>query len=146
MRSTNRSELIRLIAANRWTRIGESERAILVAAIPNLSAADLRRSPVPVDPPWQGVVQRTLEDLESSLRAFSEIYAGRADLRRFCRNEVIRAKDHARLASRNRRLSEDKRRMKSEMVEWMLVWLDDPAMFSTWVDLRRRKLETNMHL
>lgn len=144
MRSTNRGELLRLIAAHRWTRIGESERAVLLESIPNLSASDLKRSPIPVEPPWRGVDQRSLDVLESSLRAFSEIYAGQPGLRAFCRTEVIRAKDHARLASRNRRVSDDKRRTKSEMVEWMLVWLDDPALFPTWVELRRRELETNM--
>jgi hypothetical protein len=27
--------------------------------------------------------------------------------------------------------------LKAEMFEWMLVWLDDPAMFPTWAQLRR---------
>ena len=144
MRSTSKSKIQGIVASNHWTRIGESERAALLVLIPDLTSADLKRIDIPVDEPWQGVNQKTFDDLESSLVAFCEIYSSRPDLRPFCRREVIRAKDHARLASRNRHSSEEKRRVKSEMVEWMLIWLDDPAIFPTWVQLRRQKLEPNM--
>lgn len=30
--------------------------------------------------------------------------------------------------------------MKAEMVEWMLVWLDDPAMFPAWASVRRLRI------
>jgi hypothetical protein len=30
--------------------------------------------------------------------------------------------------------------MKAEMVEWMLVWLDDPAIFPAWIQLRRQRM------
>jgi hypothetical protein len=50
---------------------------------------------------------------------------------------VIAAKDRARWASRNPRADETARRRKADMREWMLVWLDDPAMFETWARLRR---------
>jgi hypothetical protein len=95
-----------------------------------------------VDPPYAGVDQSGFEALEKSLRAIGEVYAAsgqqdRPDKARLCREVVIEAKDHARLASRNQRLSDEKRALKQEMVEWMLVWLDDPAMFPAWVDLRK---------
>jgi hypothetical protein len=30
--------------------------------------------------------------------------------------------------------------MKAEMVEWMLVWLGDPAIFPAWIQLRRQNM------
>ncbi|MDE3198949.1 MAG: hypothetical protein KGN84_21550 [Acidobacteriota bacterium] len=139
MRSTNKAAVRELIERNRWSRIGETEWSRLAASIPKLTTSDLRSAGIPVDPPWTGVMQHTIEELDASLRAFGEIYALRPGLRRFCRAEVIRAKDHARLASRNRRTDEEKRALKSEIVEWMLVWLGDPAMFPAWADLRGRQ-------
>src|SRR5581483_8480197 len=82
--------------------------------------------------------------LETSLIALAEVYAARPDLRRFTRSQVIAAKDRARWASRNLRVEEAVRRRKAEMLEWMLVWLDDPAMFETWVRLRRQAMESGV--
>ena len=31
----------------------------------------------------------------------------------------------------------EKRAQKEEMVQWMLVWLENPAIFPQWVKLRR---------
>lgn len=75
----------------------------------------------------------SLEELRVSLDALTAAYG--TDPRN-TRARVIAAKDRARYASRNLRASEDKRALKAEMVEWLLVWLDDPAMFSTWVSLK----------
>jgi len=30
--------------------------------------------------------------------------------------------------------------LKEEMVDWMLVWLDDPAMFPAWAEIRRGRV------
>jgi hypothetical protein len=46
---------------------------------------------------------------------------------------VIAAKSRARFLSR-------KYPLKAEMVEWMLVWLGDPAMFPAWAQLRRERI------
>jgi hypothetical protein len=125
-----------LIAARGWTRIGEAEWNDLAAAMPTLATADLNNAGVPVDAPWSGVEQKTLDNLERSLCALTEVYGSRPELRRFCRREVIRAKDRARRAARNARVSEEKRALKAEMVEWMLVWLGDPAIFPGWARVR----------
>ena len=68
----------------------------------------------------------TFRELEASLRELSALYAANEDRRREFRDAVIAAKDRARFASRNKRASELKRRIKTEMVEWVLVWLGDP--------------------
>jgi predicted aminopeptidase len=86
---------------------------------------------------------KTLDDLEVSLREFQRRYAEERSVRRELRDVVIRTKDRARFASRNPKVSEEKRAAKEEMVQWMLVWLDDPAIFGDWVTLRRAKLGTD---
>jgi hypothetical protein len=86
-------------------------------------------------------VQHTLDELESSLRELREVYATRPDLRRYCRDQVIAAKDRARWVARGAHATEDKRRLKTEMADWMLVWLGDPAMFPTWAEMRRGRIE-----
>ena len=80
---------------------------------------------------------KTLDELEASLRELQQLYAEQPAQRRELRDAVIGAKDRARFASRNPKVSAEKRSIKEEMVQWMLVWLDDPAMFGDWVTLRR---------
>jgi hypothetical protein len=97
----------------------------------------LRDLKVPVEPPYCGVRQTTLEELEASLIELEQVYhQGSPELQRYCRRVVIEAKDHARLASRHPR----HRALKEEMVRWMLVWLENPEVFETWARLRRQQL------
>ncbi len=124
------------VAARGWTAIGELEWRELRAALPDVSEATVRGCGIPVDAPWCGVNAHSFDELEQCLRQLSHVYAERADLRRYCRDQVIAAKDRARWASK----SEPKNVMKAEIVEWMLVWLDDPAVFPSWVGLRRQHM------
>jgi hypothetical protein len=123
-----------LVTARGWGLIGEDEWQELRAALPEVSEATIRRSGIEIAQPWRGVAQHTIEELDQSLRELSSIYEQRPDLRRYCRDQVIAAKDRARYLSRTRPL-------KAEMVEWMLVWLGDPAMFPAWAGLRRKSLQ-----
>jgi hypothetical protein len=85
---------------------------------------------------------KSFEELETSLRELSGRYAeSAAEERKELRATVIKSKDRARSTSRNSRVSEAKRAEKAEMVEWMLVWLGDPAMFGEWVALRKARLD-----
>ena len=124
------------VAARGWTAIGESEWRELRAALPDISEATLRECGIPIEAPWCGANAHSFDELEQCLRELSRVFGERADLRRYCRDQVIAAKDRARWASKN----ELKRVMKAEMVEWMLVWLDDPALFPVWVALRRQHM------
>jgi len=83
---------------------------------------------------------KTLDELEASLREFQRMYAEEPLRRRALRDVVIRTKDRARHASRNPKVSPEKRAEKEEMVQWMLVWLDDPSLCGDWVTLRREQL------
>ena len=50
--------------------------------------------------------------------------------------QVIAAKDRAKFAAK-------KKPEKAEMVEWMMVWLENPAVFPAWVEARKRRLAAN---
>jgi hypothetical protein len=109
---------------------------MIEASIPGISAAHAQDLEIPVEPPWYGVRQHSLEELRASLEELARVYALRSDLRRFCRTQVIAAKERARGAAINQRVSAEKRRIKAEMLDWMLVWLGDPALFTSWIGLR----------
>ncbi|MFN0171822.1 MAG: hypothetical protein ACKV22_35870 [Bryobacteraceae bacterium] len=94
--------------------------------------------------PYGGVRQSTYEDLEASLLELARVYAnarqaGNTGLCRTCRDVVIEAKNHSRMAALNPRVSAARRLVKAEMREWMLVWLESPEVFGPWVTLRKRQ-------
>lgn len=101
----------------------------------------LRECGLPLAPLLEGVRQDTFENLERTLLLLWQEYAA-ADRegRRQCRALVIAAKDHARLAARNPKVSEDKRQQKEEMLLWILTWLENPGAFELWVGLRKLRL------
>jgi hypothetical protein len=103
----------------------------------------LRATGLPFDQPYAGVRQHTFEELEESLRAILEAYsaaqaAGDRDRARYCRRQVIAAKDRAKFMAANPRTDEAKRAEKAEMAQWMLVWLENPEVFPAWADARKR--------
>lgn len=101
----------------------------------------LRGCGVPLAPLLEGVRQETFENLERTLLLLWQEYAGAgSEVRKQCRTLVIEAKDRARLAARNPKVSEDKRQQKQEMVLWMLTWLENPDAFELWVGLRKLRL------
>jgi hypothetical protein len=139
-RITKKQRVLDFAAARGWDEIGEKEWRELRSALNDISETTLRASGIPIGAPWRGVAAHSMDELGSSLRELSRVYETRLDLRRYCRDQVIAAKDRARWAARSPKASESKRRMKAEMVEWMVVWLDDPAMFPVWVELRKEKM------
>jgi hypothetical protein len=138
-KATKRDRFSAMLAENRWTAIQSTEWELLRH---NFSESSLREwlaeAGIPVDQPYRGVQTKTIEALEESLVAMTELYVGVSDARRVCRATVIASKDRTRFASKNEKVELDKRALKAEMVEWMLVWLDDPAMFPAWAAIRRK--------
>ncbi len=122
-----------------WDRVGRAEWKTLREHFAQTSESTVRDAlaelPVPVEQPFAGVGTKTLEELERSLIAMAASYPS---ARRECREVVIAAKDRTRFAAGNAKATPEKRALKAEMVEWMLVWLGDPAMFPAWVELRKR--------
>lgn len=103
----------------------------------------LRDTGLPFEQPYSGIRQHTWEELEQSLREMQAIYAeasaaGNRERARYCRRQVIAAKDRARFLARNPRLPSEKREQKEEMAQWMLVWLENPEVFPAWVEARKR--------
>jgi len=135
-RISKKDRVLQFAAERGWTHLGEAEWNEIRDALPDISESIIRESGLKISAPWSGLNTHSLEALNGDLRAFCRVHETRADLRRYCREQVIRAKERARWAAKNPKLEENKRAMKSEMVEWMLVWLDDPAVFPVWAQLR----------
>ncbi len=103
----------------------------------------LRETGLPFAQPFAGIRQHTFEELEQSLRELLEVYtaanaAGDRERARYCRRQVIAAKDRAKFLARGPRTSAAKRAEKEEMTQWMLVWLENPEIFPAWVEARKR--------
>ena len=113
-----------------------------------ISSAYLRKlvlaSGLPMDPVVEGVRQDSFEELERTLIGIGEEYAkalesGDTARAARCRQAVITCKEHAHLAARRRAASSETRTLKEEMAAWMLLWLENPAIFPTWLSLRKNR-------
>ncbi len=103
----------------------------------------MRACGVPLSASVEGVRQDNFEELERTLVALTGEYlsaqqSGDADLARSCRKAVIAGKEHALLAARRADASDSRRALKQEMAQWMLLWLENPALFPAWVALRKK--------
>jgi hypothetical protein len=140
-KTSKRQQLSEYLAAQGWASVGTQEWQQLRADFPEWKERSLRQllsqCGAKVEQPWAGVNTKSLEQLEASLTAMTEVYALDPELGKLCRTLVIAAKDQARFVSRSARVGVEKREVKKEMVEWMLVWLGDPAMFPTWAGMRK---------
>ena len=79
----------------------------------------------------------TLSGAKRSLVAMSEEYARAPDATRAedVRRAVRQAKDKLKLVL-TRKLAPEKRSVKEEVLQWMLVWLENPMVFESWVAVR----------
>jgi hypothetical protein len=88
------------------------------------------------------VHSRDAEAAAESLLAMSTEYAqaraaGDALRAEDVRRAVRQAKDRLRLIVRRRNLREETRAEKQELLEWFLVWLENPSIFPPWLEVRR---------
>ncbi|MGA3019330.1 MAG: hypothetical protein ABSF62_19570 [Bryobacteraceae bacterium] len=103
----------------------------------------LRSTGLPFEQPYAGIRQHTFEELEQTLGEMLAVYAEAAAAQdraraRYARRQVIAAKDRARFLTRSSRTPTEKKVQKEEMVQWMLVWLENPEVFPAWVAARKR--------
>jgi hypothetical protein len=135
------------LAAHPIAAIGESEWRDLLRVLTPISESYLREllraTGLPFAQPYAGVHQKSFEELERALREILAIYteavhAGDRALARYCRRQVIAAKDRARFIARSPKTAPEKQAQKNEMAQWMLVWLENPAVFPVWVEIRKR--------
>jgi len=138
-----------IIAELGLQRIAEPEWRRLAAELAPISESYLRRllreTGVPVAQPFAGVRQANFDELEASLIEMEHVYAqareaGDRARAQYCRSQVIQAKDHARLAAHSPSATAEKKSQKEEMIQWMLVWLENPAVFEEWVKLRKGRV------
>ena len=123
------------MGAPEWAELREALAPIADAYLRRL----LRESGARLAPLIEGVRQSDFDELERTLVALSQLYsAGDRETLQECRRAVIEAKQHARWAARRARPDEAKRQTKEEMIQWMLVWLENPAVFPAWAPLRRK--------
>ncbi len=109
---------ISLVDRTQWDRLRASLAPISEGYLRRL----LRASGVPLTPEVEGVRQENFSQLERTLLAAEHPAA------------VREAKLHAELA---RRSPNANRAVKTEMIEWMRVWLETPSAFPVWVRLRK---------
>src|ERR1035437_7466345 len=107
----------------------------------------LRAAGLPFEQPWAGVRQHSFEELEESLRALGRVYAeameaGDRARARYCRRQAIGAQDRARFLAASPRSTPERKALKTEMAQWMLVWLENPDVFPAWVEARKRAMGT----
>ena len=103
----------------------------------------LRATGLPFDQPYAGIRQHTFEELEQSLVDMLQVYreaisGGQRERARYCRRQVIAAKDRAKFLAITPGTTPEKRTQKEEMAQWMLVWLENPEVFPAWVDARKK--------
>jgi hypothetical protein len=144
-RRNRKAELAAWLDESRPAAITEAEFAELLSRLSPVSESYLRRllrgADVPLAPLVEGVRQNSFDDLRRTLLALEREYAaadaGRA---RACRRIVIQAKDHARWSLRGGKLPPASQTDKQEMILWMLTWLENPAAFPLWLEMRIRRI------
>jgi hypothetical protein len=136
------------LAARRPEAVDEAVWNDLLGVLAPVSESYLRElvraTGLPFQQPWAGVRQHTAEELEASLQEILQVYEkavgeGNRPLARYCRKQVIAARERARFAASNAKLSPEARELKAEMSDWMLVWLENPPVFPAWLEARRNR-------
>lgn len=103
-----------------------------------------RRLDDPYQPMFRNLIKlRNLDDAEASLRRLENLrrkFANEKD--RIGTGRLLelarRAKQRLLTTVNNPRTGEERRRECAEMAEWLTIWLNQPEVFDTWLDLRRR--------
>lgn len=97
-----------------------------------------------IPPDLRGQVRTSsLEGAAGSLEALSAEYekarrSGDAARTSDVRRAVMRAKDRIKANLARQTLHPVKRAEKEELLVWFLTWLENPAIFLDWLELRRR--------
>jgi hypothetical protein len=145
---SRKQALLEFLAERQIGAIGEAEWQAALRDLAPISESYLRdllrATGLPFAQPYAGIRQKSFEDLEHDLGKMLEVYieasqAGDRQRARYCRRQVIAAKDRARFAARNPKTAPDKKAQKDEMIEWLLVWLENPPVFPAWVEIRKRR-------
>ena len=128
-------ETIGVIDEHTWARLKRELAPVSDSYLQSL----LKHSGCPLTPLVEGVNTSSLDDAERTLRALSSEYE-EADIRRkkACRSVVISAKQKLRWNLRRVAEEDASRLVKEEILLWIATWLENPAVFSEWIVLRRQ--------
>jgi hypothetical protein len=146
-RQTKRARLSQYLAEARLKRVTEADWRQLRQRLAPVSDAYLRGllrdCGLPLDPVVEGIRQDSFDELERTLLAIGEEYskaleAGDRERAASCRGAVITGREHARLAARRPGAPQEAKARKEQMASWMLIWLENPAIFPAWLALRKR--------
>jgi hypothetical protein len=144
---SRKQALLEFLAAEPITAIGEAQWQAALRTLAPISESYLRdllrETGLAFAQPYAGIRQKSFADLEQDLGQMLATYtaamrAGDRQRARYCRRQVIAAKDRARFVARNPKTSPEKKARKDEMAQWMLVWLENPEVFPAWVEIRKR--------
>lgn len=140
-RAGQREMALAWLAVERPAVLDEGVAAQMMAALPGMSERLMREvwreSGLALTPMVEGVRQDSLEELARCLNGLGREYeAGDARRRMAVRRVVITARRHAKWVVGNERVGAEKRALKAEMEMWLRVWLENPAVFSAWAELR----------
>jgi hypothetical protein len=98
----------------------------------------------PYDAMFRNILKfSTFDEAAASLRRLDNLRRrfekddDREGLRRV-RETVLKGKRRAQMIAGNPAVNERKRAEKAEIAEWFTVWLNQPSIFDTWLELRRR--------
>lgn len=148
MPAKSRKQALReFLAGGQIGAVGEAEWQAALQTLAPISESYLRdllrQSGLPFAQPYAGIRQKSFDELEHSLLDMLATYTeamrlGDRQRARYCRRQVIAAKDRARFVARNPKTSPEKKAQKDEMAQWMLVWLENPEVFPAWVEIRKR--------
>ena len=82
---------------------------------------------------------KSMRKLESWRKEFAE-EQDRAKMRQI-QEFAIKTKQDLRLVARSRVVEAKRRIEAAEIVQWLTIWMQDPAIFDDWLSLRRRSAE-----
>jgi len=112
------------------------------AEILELDAA--RRTESPYDAMFRNILKfsdfkQTLVSIRhlENLRKKFLIENDREGLRRV-QETTIKGKRRAQMIAKNEKVAPEKRAEKQEIVEWFTIWLQNPLIFESWVNLRQK--------
>jgi hypothetical protein len=102
-----------------------------------------RRSESPYDAMFRNVLRFSdfkqaivsIRNLENLRKKF--LREGDKEGLRLVRETALRGKSRAQMISKNEKVEQRKRDEKAEIAEWFTIWLQNPDIFESWVELRQ---------
>jgi hypothetical protein len=104
-----------------------------------------------IDPPYREALagllsfssfaetERTIKHLKNLCREYQFVSDKKGV--EYCRRIASLGRRRAELISRNKRVSLQKRLQKQEIATWFQIWLETPAIFDDWLEMRKNTEE-----